>query len=175
MLSIQATTVFFASKPRMGKVLTLALVSSFMLFASLVAGAQPAHGLHHASGAVVFEYGWVPAARVAEHPPEHAETTMHGGARGQSGSHIVVALFDRASGTRIAGAKVEVSIAPLGGAAVNQVLQPMSIEGLPSYGGYVSVARPGLYRIRFAAQAPGIAGVASAEFEHRITHEGGAR
>ena len=58
---------------------------------------------------------------------------------------------------------------------VPQALEPMSIEGLPSYGGYVPVVRPGIYRIRFEARGVGIAGVASAEFEHRIAGEGGGR
>lgn len=52
-----------------------------------------------------------------------------------------------------------------------KALEPMSIEDLPSYGGYVSVVRPGIYRIRFEARGPSIAGVASAEFEHRIARE----
>jgi len=173
MFSYHVTTTFFGSTPRTG--VLLAFVSCLVLVSSPIAAAQPAHGLREASGAVVFEYGWVPAARVADHPSQHAESTMHGGTRGQSGSHIVVALFDKASGARISDATVKVRITPLGGAPIAKALEPMSIEGLPSYGGYVPVVRPGIYRIRFEARGVGIAGVASAEFEHRIAGEGGGR
>ena len=173
MFSYQSTSMFFGSKLRAGGL--FALVACLLLFSSPIVAAQPAHGVRQASGAVVFEYGLVPAVRVADHPSPHAESTMHGDPRGQSGSHIVVALFDKASGARISDATVEVRITPLGGAAVTKTLEPMTIEGLPSYGGYVSVVRAGIYRIRFEARAPSITGVASAEFEHRVSREGGGR
>ena len=173
MESPHTNTVASRSRRRSGGLLVLAVC--FMWSLNPILAAQPAHGLREASGAVVFEHGWLPAARVADHPSQHAESKMHGGTRGQSGSHIVVALFDKASGARISHATVEVRITPLGGAPIAKALEPMSIEGLPSYGGYVPVVRPGIYRIRFEARGVGIAGVASAEFEHRIAGEGGGR
>ena len=153
----------------------LVLAGCFIFSLNPIVAAQPAHGLREASGAVVFEYGWVPAARVAEHPSEHTKSKMHGRTRGQWGSHIVVALFDRASDARISDATVEVRITSLGGAAVTKALEPMSIDGLPSYGGYVSWVRPGIYRSRLEARGPSITGVASGEFEHRIAREGGGQ
>ena len=173
MFSYQSISTLFSSNVRAGGL--LALVACLLLSSRPIVAAQPAHGVRQTSGAVVFEYGWVPAVRVADHPAPHAESTMHGGARGQSGSHIVVALFDKASGARISDATVEVRITPFGGAAVTKTLEPMTIEGLPSYGGYVSVVRAGIYRILFEARGLNITGVASAEFEHRVSREAGGR
>jgi len=44
----------------------------------------------------------------------------------------------------------------------------MDIANLPSFGAFVPVGAPGIYKIRFEVKRPGVAGTASAEFEHRI-------
>lgn len=153
-----------------------------LLFATWVAlllapafAAQAPPGLRQAAGNVAFEYGLMPAAALAGHLADHVESKMHGGPQGRTGSHLVVALFDKATGDRIVDAVVSVSITPLGASSVSKNLEPMTVDGLASYGGYVSLARPGVYRIRFEARRPGVAGVAWAEFEHRVAREGGGR
>jgi len=51
--------------------------------------------------------GIVPAAIVQGHPPEHPERKMHGGvARGRSQQHVMVAVFEAATGARIDSAVV---------------------------------------------------------------------
>ena len=47
----------------------------------------------------------------------------------------------------------------------------MAIANQPSFGGFFPLDVPGIYRIRFEVRRPGIAEVAAAEFEHRVSLE----
>ena len=146
-----------------------------MALACSALAAQVEHAPRRSSGDIQFEYGLMPAAVVARHAKDHPERKMHGGAPSPSSTHLVVALFDRQSGARIADAEVEATLTLLGGASVRKRLEPMTIADQPSYGEFFSLGVPGLYRIRFEARRPGAPGVAYAEFEHRIGREGSSR
>lgn len=114
---------------------------------------------------IAFHYGVVPAQRMREHTADHVERTMHGGPKGSS--HIVVALFDAATGDRIADARVRASVTPLGGAVMRKPLEPMTIAGAASFGNYFHMAAPGVYRIRVDVDRPGRPRTI-AEFEYRV-------
>jgi hypothetical protein len=146
-----------------------------MALAGSALAAQIEHMPRRSSGDIQFEYGLVPAAVVARHAKDHAEREMHGGAPSRSSTHLVVALFDRQSGARVADAEAEATVTLLGGASVRKRLQPMAIADQPSYGQFFSMSVPGLYRIRLEARRPGAASVAYAEFEHRVAREGPSR
>jgi hypothetical protein len=133
--------------------------------------AEPGHALRKAGRDVVFHYGVVPASVVLAHPDKHPERQMHGGVAPKGASHLVVALFDAASGDRIAHAEVTATVSLLGGVAVSKRLEPMTIAGQPSFGGFFVLGMPGTYKLRFEARRPG-APVAPAEFEYRVSHEG---
>jgi hypothetical protein len=143
--------------------------------ASSALAAQIEHAPRRSSGDIEFQYGLMPAGLVARHIKEHPERKMHGGGGSTSSTHLVVALFDKQSGTRIADAEVEATVTLLGGTSVRKRLEPMTIADQPSYGEFFSIGVPGLYRIRFEARRPGAAGVAFAEFEHRVGREGSSR
>jgi len=147
--------------------LVLLLSSAGQAFA-----ADPAHALRQTGRDVVFHYGVVPAQVVLAHPDKHPEREMHGGAAPKGASHVVVALFDAAKGERIAQAQVTTTVSLLGGASVTKRLEPMMIANQPSFGGFFSLGAPGIYRLRFEARRPGVAEVASAEFEYRVSPEG---
>src|SRR6266581_7212078 len=54
------------------------------------------------AGGLAVYIGVVPAEIVKGHPSQHAEKTMHGGApKGAHEYHIVAAVFDATSGSRI--------------------------------------------------------------------------
>jgi hypothetical protein len=130
-----------------------------------VRAADPAHALRQATAQeVVFHYGVVPAAVVLAHPDKHPVREMHRGAAPQGASHLVAALFDAARGERIEDAEVT--------ASATKRLEPMAIANQPSFGGFFSLGAPGIYRLRFEARRPGVAEVASAEFEYRLSPEG---
>jgi hypothetical protein len=134
------------------------------------AGAQGAHTSRQSSGGLLFHYGLVPAEIVLAHPEAHPERQMHGGGR-RGESHIVLALFDDNARTRVAEAEVTLHMTLAGGGSVTKRLEPMTIAGQVGFGGFVSVGAPGTYSIRFDVRRPGIAGVASAQFEHRVSPE----
>jgi hypothetical protein len=133
----------------------------------LLALAQPAHTQRQTSG-LLFHYGLVPSEMVLSHPQSHEERRMHPGDARKGRSHLVLAIFDAASGERVAKAEVTVHIALAGGPSTTKVLEPMEIAKQASFGAFVPVGAPGIYKIRFDVKRPGMAGPESAEFEHRI-------
>jgi hypothetical protein len=144
------------------------LFAILLLYAGLLgaaAQAQPAHAIRQ-TGELQFHYGVVPAELVLRHPGEHPERQMHGKSAPR-GSHLVVALFEAQAGKRVADAEVTAHVTLAGGPSATKRLEPMRIAGQPSFGAYVPIGAPGVYRIRFEAKRPGAA-PATAEFEHRV-------
>lgn len=144
------------------------LLAVCIFAASGGAAAEQAHAIRQGTQGLAFHYGLVPAEVVLAHPKAHVEREMHGGAR-RGASHIVLALFE--GDKRIADADVTVHITLAGGPSVTRQLEPMTIAGQPGFGGFVSVGAPGIYTIRFEVRRPGVAGAASAAFEHRVSPE----
>lgn len=115
-----------------------------------------------------FYVGILPSEMVVGHPKEHAEGAMHGGVAAQRRQyHVVVALFDVATGERISDAQVTVRVTPLGLAGEDKRLQPMQIGDAPSYGNYFAMPGKGPFRIVVRAQRPSSMRHAEAVFEHR--------
>jgi hypothetical protein len=75
--------------------------------------------------------GVLPAALIKGHPTTHPEATMHGGVpSGARKYHLVIAVFDAASGDRVENAKVAATVSELGHVAERRFeLEPMRIEG----------------------------------------------
>lgn len=134
--------------------------------ASAAVLAQPAHAVRQ-TGGLALHYGLVPAEMVLAVPRPQAEREMHGAA-GRSGSHLVLAIFDAESGQRVSQAEVVTHITLVGGASTTKRLELMKINELASFGAFVPVGAPGIYKIRFEVRRPGVEGTASAEFEHRV-------
>lgn len=137
--------------------------------ASLTALAQPAHAQTQTqTRGLIFHYGLVPSEMVLSHPQSHEERRMHPGDARKGRSHLVLAIFDAENGERIAMATVMVYITLVGGASTAKALEPMEIAGKASFGAFVPVGAPGIYKIRFEVKRPGVPGTDKAEFEHRI-------
>lgn len=99
--------------------------------------------------------GVVPAAIVLGHAPAHAERQMHGGVpAGHHQHHLVVAVFDAATGVRVDDAVVSARVGEPGLAVVDKRLQPMPIAGAISYGNYFVLSPPGPYRIEVHIMRP---------------------
>ena len=150
----------------------IALLAPVLLIGG-AALAQPAHAVRQTAG-LVFHYGIVPAEIVLAHPEQHPERAMHADGARRGSSHVVLALFDQA-GRRISQAEVPVTVTLVGGPAVTRTLEPMTIAGQASFGGFFSFVAPGIYRIRFEALRAAPDGVASAEFEHPVPGPEGRR
>lgn len=138
-----------------------------LLAGAAVAAATPATQPLTVDGIKIY-VGVLPAAMISGHPPEHPETAMHGGSPGGKHQfHILVALFDAASGARIAGAQVRARVAELGLAGTERALEPMVIAGTESYGGYFRLDGDNPLRIALEIRRPGEKRVTRAEFEYR--------
>ena len=94
---------------------------------------------------------------------------MHGGVPvGEYQRHVLVALFDAASGKRIVGAKVSARVYELNRTGSQKKLEPMLIADTVSYGNYFNIpVNNSPYRIRVLIELPGVAGVIEAEFDYQ--------
>jgi hypothetical protein len=103
---------------------------------------------------VTLYWGLVPAAVVAD---KHALAELHGGPPRGGGQvhHLVVALYDSASGRRIEDAVVRAQISEVG--VVDEpakYLLPMKVNDQASYGQVFGVAKDGPYRFRLWVRLP---------------------
>lgn len=74
---------------------------------------------------------------------------MHGGVpHGSNRYHIVIALFDDATGKRITGAKVKALVAQVGMSGERKPLETMRISGAESYGNWFTLPEQGAYHIQ---------------------------
>ena len=115
----------------------------------------------------------VPAAMVQGHAPENSKTTMHGGtpAWGEQ-YHLIVALFERASGKRIDDARVKATLFNTSRpgnrlAGTFKDLEPMLVGGAATYGNYFNIPAPAPYRIDLEVVRPGKPETTKASFEYR--------
>jgi hypothetical protein len=136
-------------------------------FLAAAAQSQQPHAIRQSVG-LQFHYGVVPAELVLRHPDQHPERQMHGKGAAPRGSHLVLALFEAQSGKRVSIAEVSAHVTLAGGPSVTRRLEPMKIAEQPSFGAFVPIGAPGIYRIRFEVKRPGVERGDSAEFEHRV-------
>lgn len=86
---------------------------------------------------LMIYYGVLPANLVAPGDLTVADTHMTpGGARDAGTHHLVIAVFDEATGKRLANATVRARVQPLGGATQEKTLEPMQIAGTVTFGNF---------------------------------------
>ncbi|MHB1053822.1 MAG: hypothetical protein ACYCZT_12260 [Thiobacillus sp.] len=143
-------------------VVSIAALTASAAFAADTATHKVVHG-------VAIYLGVLPAEMILGHPKSHSEAEMHGGVpAGQHQQHVVVALFDAATGKRIGGAKVSARVHEINLAGTQKKLEPMLIAGTVSYGNYFNMpATNNPYRIRVLIELPGVAGVIEAQFDYQ--------
>jgi hypothetical protein len=123
-----------------------------LLLAVMLSPAQGQSRLER-SGVTLY-WGLVPAAVVAD---QHALAELHGGGPKGGGQvhHLVVALYDSASGRRIEDAIVRAQLSETG--IVDEpakYLLPMKVNDQASYGQVFGVAKDGPYRFRVWVRLP---------------------
>jgi len=149
---------------------TFAALCVFMISWSSLATAADDEPYKLVGGLAVY-VGVVPAEIVKGHPSGHAEQTMHGGApKGVHEYHIVAAVFDATSGSRISDATVSAQISGIGLSGTKKKLDPMEIANTVSYGGFFDLPGRDLYTIGLTIERPGQPRPVSLEFkyDHRI-------
>lgn len=82
---------------------------------------------------------------------------MHSGTRGgPHEQHVVVAIFDTASGERVEDASVVVTVSGLGHVGHRRIaLEPMAIAGTVTYGAFVDLPGRDRYQLEVDIEVPG--------------------
>ena len=120
---------------------------------TLSAGATEDAQSKTADGLTVY-FGVMPAAIVKGLPAHASEPPMHGSAAsGAHKYHMVVAVFDAATNSRISDATVIAKISGLGLSGPEQTLKAMKIADTITYGTYFDLP-PDLYTISLIVQRP---------------------
>jgi hypothetical protein len=97
-----------------------------------------------------------------------AERQMHGGVPSAPGQyHVMVALYDDASGKRITDATVRARVTSAAGASREKDLEAMSGPDAMSYGNYVAMPEAGDYKVILDIYRPGHANVVVARLDYR--------
>lgn len=117
---------------------------------------------------VAIYFGVMPAQIVQGHAQGHPEREMHGGAPSKAHrDHLVIALFDSATGKRIEDAEITARVMEIGLAGQRRKLEPMSIAGTVTYGNYFDMPGSGSYHVEIQIRRPDVPGVIEARFDHR--------
>ncbi|MBI3898867.1 MAG: hypothetical protein HY308_11295 [Gammaproteobacteria bacterium] len=132
-----------------------------IVFAATTTGSAERARQQVVDGVAIY-FGIVPAELVRGHPPQHAESDMHGGVP-VGESHIMVALFDNKTGKRIDNVEANARVTG-SGLHVEKKLEPMVVAGSLTYGNYFSLTGSGPYRIAIRFRLPGAAHESHAEF-----------
>jgi hypothetical protein len=127
--------------------------------------AQVLEPLRTVDGLAVY-LGVMPGQIVRGHPTGHTESAMHGGPPHDPDTyHLVVALFDQASGARVEDADVSATVSGLGHVGTRHIrLEPMSIAATVTYGGFVQMPSRDRYTISLEVRRSGAAAPARADF-----------
>lgn len=102
---------------------------------------------------IAIYFGVVPAELVRGHPREHAESQMHGGVP-VGENHVIIALFDNASGKRITNAEIKAKLFGAANKKLQKNLERMVIGGNTSYGNYFYMPGRGPYRFELEISRP---------------------
>jgi hypothetical protein len=134
--------------------LVAAVFGTAILFVSLTASAMDIGQTKTVNGLTV-DIGVIPAEIMKGHPKGHPEASAHGGPpTGQHEYHLVVAVFDAASGARITDAKVQARVSSLGLVGPQKPLEAMAIAGTITYGNYFDLPEKGRYTIDIEIERP---------------------
>jgi hypothetical protein len=112
------------------------------------AAAQQTPSFESAGGLTVY-LGIVPAEIVRGYAPERPESMMHRFVlqQGRHEYHVMVAIFDGATGGRISDATVTAQVSALGLSGPRKKLEPMEVAGAMTYGNFFDLPGPDLYTV----------------------------
>lgn len=122
-------------------------------------------------GGLTVYFGVMPGEIVKGHPKSHAERSMHGGASGDEHNyHMVVAVFDAATGARLTDVTVNAKVRPPSRPVTSIPLEKMEVAGTTTYGNFFPAAGYGTYRFSIEVYRDKAAQPVIAEFtyDHRL-------
>ena len=154
----------------MTKTLYLRLLFTALIFSfvwSITANAAE-QGQRRVVKGVVIYLNVMPAEILQERLADHTDPKMHDGApAGGHVYHMMVALFDEASGRRLGDAEVAVDVADMYEPVKHTKLEPMAVGGILVYGNYVDLPGTGPYRLMVLARLRGMPDAIEVEFSYQ--------
>jgi hypothetical protein len=150
-------------------------VMAALLF-GLLATHPGATSAEHPSGYVVSNgmtvyLGIMPVNALRKHP--EALPKDHPLPSGKNLHHVLVAIFDSATGERVTEAEVEARISPLGLAGLKKPMHPSAAAGQLTFCNFFTLSPGDTYVIRVDIRRPGTPSVATAEFTRRFPRVAG--
>jgi len=116
---------------------------------------------------VAIYLGVSPAQILQGYTREKPESRMHKGVPSQAHrDHVIVALFDDATGQRIEDAKVTGNVMELGLGSEQKELESMTIADTVTYGNYFRMPGNDTYHIKLWIRLPDRSEVVEARFTH---------
>ena len=144
------------------------ILATLAVFAAPALSAEEHDAQHQAVDGLEVYLGIVPAAIILGYQSGHPERSMHGGVpRGSNQYHVMVAVFEAATGERITGAAVKARVEDRAHAGEEKALEVMTVAGAATYGNYFTLAGKVPYRISVRIQRPGASATSVARFEYR--------
>lgn len=136
-----------------GTVAALALMAAALAACS----PQPVEGQSQVVDGLKFDYGLVAEPAPGAPPSSHPDPSMHGGAPVQAHAyHVVLSVADAKTGRKVEAADVAMGLSGPGHPGTNIApMDPMSVNGRPSYARYVVLPDPGPYRLEFRVTRAG--------------------
>jgi hypothetical protein len=141
-------------------VMTEVRLAAYVLLWIAAIGFSPVFAVDNDSYKVAQGYGVylgvMPSAIATDHPKTHTEGTMHGGNSPDGDEyHILIAIFDIATGARVEKSDVTANVSSLGHVGqANVVLEPMVIANTTTFGAFVRMPANGRYEIVFNIRIP---------------------
>lgn len=143
-----------------------ALMAVGLLALSVVQAADAPANFQVVDGVAIY-LGVLPAQMVRGHAREHEERKMHGGvSAGRRQGHVVLAVFDDATGQRIQDAQITATVMELGLGSQWKTLEPMRIAGVVTYGNYFDMPENDIYHVQVQIRRPGHTRPIKATFTH---------
>lgn len=135
-------------------VMALVGISVSIMYSSRAAIAAE-DGQFKTIGGLNLYLGVIPAQIVKGPSPHSAERPMHNRVpRGPHEYHLVVAIFDAATGARISDATVTAQVSGLGLAGTKKKLDPMEIAKTVTYGAFYDLPGLDYYTVRVTVERP---------------------
>jgi len=111
-------------------------------------------------------FGVVPADTIRRSPKDYPASEYGAAPTTPQQYYVTVALFDANTGQRITDATLKARVATATGAGAQKALEPMTVAGSRTYGGYFAMAGAGPYTIDVQIRRPGAADAIKAQFEY---------
>lgn len=126
----------------------IVLAAGVLLAALAVPGSSAVGASHKTAGGLTVYLGVVPTAMIRGATREHLLTAHGDVPSGPHAYHVMIALFDAASGKRIEDAsEVTARVSSRRLTATTRRLEPMIIAGTVTYGNYFTMADEDPYEI----------------------------